>query len=126
VAAGAPPQPTSPPVAASPALPESTQRRAEDAIVRPNTLTDETRLLVEADQALRSGNASRALFLLDAHAASYPESSFAPERSAERILALCALGRVDAATVRGYLAARPTLFSARIRETCSSVFSKSR
>ena len=53
-------------------------------------------------------------------------SALAPERSAERILALCTLGRVDAATVRGYLGAQPTPLAARIRETCSGVLSKPR
>jgi hypothetical protein len=105
--------------------PDSIPDRPDDTSTpRPSTLSDETRRLVEADQALRSGNPTRALALLETHASTYPDSALAPERSAERILALCTLGRVDAASLRTYLAAHPTLLSDRIRETCAGILEK--
>jgi hypothetical protein len=85
-----------------------------------DTLSDETRLLRAADQALRAGNAQRALTLLDEHAASYPHGALAPERNAERMVARCQLGEVDANHAQAYLAAHPSsAFTARIRDACA-------
>ena len=88
----------------------------------PNdTLSEETRLLRDADQALRAGNAQRALSLLDEHAARYPRGALAPERNAERMVARCQLGQIDASTARTYLAAHPSsAFTARIRDACAA------
>jgi hypothetical protein len=88
----------------------------------PNdTLSEETRLLRDADQALRAGNAQRALSLLDEHAARYPHGALAPERNAERMVARCQLGQIDASTARSYLAAHPSsAFTARIRDACAA------
>jgi RNA polymerase sigma-70 factor (ECF subfamily) len=57
----------------------------------------EIALLNEAQRALASGQADRALQILDRHAHEFPRGSLAEERAAARILALCALGRVTAA-----------------------------
>jgi RNA polymerase sigma-70 factor (ECF subfamily) len=57
----------------------------------------EIALLNEAQRALASGQADRALQLLDRHARDFPRGSLAEERAAARIIALCALGRVTAA-----------------------------
>lgn len=59
----------------------------------------ETRLLRDADAALRSGDATQALAILDDHARLYPNGVLREERSAERIFALCKLGRVPEARV---------------------------
>ncbi len=84
-----------------------------------DTLAEETRLLRDADQALRAGNASRALTLLDAHAAQFPHGALAPERSAERMIARCQLGQMDAAGASAYLSTHPNSpFTARIRDAC--------
>jgi hypothetical protein len=88
VAPLSPPSPPVPPAEAPPtALPTSL----------PSTLEEETRLLHEADDAMRSGDAQRALRVLDTSAARYPNSSLAPERAAERVFALCMAGQKDEA-----------------------------
>jgi RNA polymerase sigma-70 factor (ECF subfamily) len=130
VAAAAPAQ-TAAPAAAPPATPEQptpAPAAEETAQIRvPNTLADETRLLWEADQALRSGNTSRAVSLLDEHASRYPDGSLSPERGAERVVALCKLGRIDAPTVRSYLTSHPNLsLSERIQQACSRILSRSK
>ena len=126
VAAAAPAQ-TAPAAASPPAAPEPTAPTPEEvAPVRaPSTLADETRLLWEADQALRSGNTARAVALLDEHATRFPDGALGPERGAERVVALCKLGRIDAATVRGYLNSHPNLsLSDRIQQACSRILSR--
>jgi hypothetical protein len=61
------------------------------------SLQAEATLLLEAHQALHAGDPETTLRLLAEHAARFPASALAPERSAERILALCRAGRnVDA------------------------------
>jgi hypothetical protein len=61
------------------------------------TLGAETQLMRPADQALRTGDPARALELLDEHERRFPQGVLAEERSAERVTALCGLGRVDEA-----------------------------
>jgi TolA-binding protein len=130
--AGAPTQATAPaqaaPVATPPATPEPPAPAAEETASRvPNALADETRLLWEADQALRSGNTARAVTLLDEHASRYPDGSLSPERGAERVMALCKLGRIDAPTVRSYLGSHPNLsLSERIQQACSRILSRTK
>jgi hypothetical protein len=86
-----------------------------------DTLSEETRLLRDADQALRAGNAQRALSLLDEHATRYPRGALAPERNAERMIARCQLGQIEASTAQTYLAAHPSsAFTARIRDACAA------
>jgi hypothetical protein len=91
------------------------------AVNVPSTLTEETRLLREADRALRSGNSERALTLLDEHATRFPDGVLEPERSAERIIAACKTGRSDAAAAKQYLGQHPgSPFTARIQLACGS------
>jgi hypothetical protein len=54
----------------------------------------EVRLLSEAHAALRGGQPERALGLLEEHVRRYPRGALGEEREADRIAALCALGRV--------------------------------
>ncbi len=121
--AGAP-SPAPPAPAAAPEAPVPTAE--PPAPVRPpSTLTEETRLLWEADQALRSGDANRAVSLLDEHAARYPDGSLGPERGAERIVALCKMGRTDADSVNGYLSSHPnSSFADRIQHACARILSR--
>ena len=71
---------------------------AKTAIPEPGPdVAGEIALLNEAQRALASGQADRALQLLDRHARDFPRGSLAEERAAARIIALCALGRVTAA-----------------------------
>jgi hypothetical protein len=94
---------------------------AASATPNADTLSEETRLLRDADQALRAGNAQRALSLLDEHAARYPHGALAPERNAERMIARCQLGQINASSAQTYLAAHPdSAFTARIRDACAA------
>jgi hypothetical protein len=61
-------------------------------------LEGETRLFEAGLAALRRGSAADALYLFDQHAAQFPLGALAEERTVERILALCALGRAAEAT----------------------------
>jgi len=95
---------------------------AASAAVSPDSLAEETNLIRQADQALRAGNASAALGLLDQHAARFPRGVLSNERNGERMVARCQLGQVSASALSTYLAAHPqSALSARIRDACSSV-----
>ena len=63
----------------------------------PSALSAETELLAAAQRALNSDAPARALALLDRHRVQFTDGLLTPERDAARILALCALGRVDQA-----------------------------
>jgi hypothetical protein len=94
-----------------------------EAPAAPNadTLARETSLLRDADQALRAGNAARALSLLDEHAARYPRGALAPERNAERVIARCKLGQIDTKSAQNYLASHANSpFAARIQDACGA------
>lgn len=60
-------------------------------------LLGEIRLLHEAQSALAAHDPTRALARLDEHAARYPHGSLRQESLAERVVALCQLGRTDEA-----------------------------
>jgi hypothetical protein len=132
--AAAPAQASQPsaPAASPPPAPENTvtpppAEEAPPPRIANNTLNDETRILWEADQALRSGNTSRAVSLLDEHASKYPDGALSPERGAERVVALCKLGRIDAPTIRSYLSSHPNLsLSERIQQACSRILSRTK
>jgi hypothetical protein len=64
------------------------------------SLAAELELLRATRAALRGGNPQRALDLAGTHRRRYPESTFAEERSATEVMALCVLGRVDAAKAK--------------------------
>jgi type IV secretory pathway VirB10-like protein len=109
------------PALPAPGKPAPGARTAGAAPVTAETLAEETRLLREADQALRSGNAARALSLLDEHQSRFPRGVLSPARRAERLLARCQLGHVDAKAVQAYLASHPgSAFVTRIRDACTA------
>lgn len=92
------------------------------ASARSLTLESETALLRAAHQAMQSGDAARALALLDEHARSYPRGALVEERGAQRVFALCALG--SKARARGeaaiFLAERPNSpLAPRVRAACA-------
>jgi hypothetical protein len=67
-----------------------------DSGARPPTLpplAEEARLLRQAQQALRDGQAGAALAALSEHQQRFPRGQLSLERSAARIQALCGLGR---------------------------------
>jgi hypothetical protein len=95
--------------------------RSEVARSEVNSLVEETRLIRDADRALRAGNARRALTLLDEHATRFPTGALAPERSAERLLASCVLGTATASSVNNFIrknAGSPLI--ARLKQTCAA------
>jgi len=63
----------------------------------PDQLRAETSALRAAQQALRAGDAERALSLLNQQDATYQQGLLQQERSAARVLALCQSGKVDGA-----------------------------
>ena len=85
------------------------------------SVADEARLLREANAALHAGNGAGALALLDEHQRKYPNGALSEERAAERVFALCTLGRVDQARREAvsFLKWHPkSLFAKSIRESC--------
>jgi hypothetical protein len=63
----------------------------------PPSLADETRVLEAAQRELASGRPASALSLLDEHAKRFPAGALGEERTAARVLSLCALGRSEEA-----------------------------
>jgi hypothetical protein len=85
------------------------------------TLREETSLLHSAQAALRTDPA-RALELLDEHARRFPSGVLREERSAARVLALCALGRAAEARAEAarFVATWPrSLHADRVRASCA-------
>ncbi len=104
--------------AAKPVSP-SARPASAPTTVTAETLAEETRLLRDADQALRAGNAQHALALLDEHASRYPRGALAPERNAERLIARCKLGQIEAKAAQAYLTTHAnSAFAPRIRDAC--------
>ncbi len=81
-----------------PSLPASAE---PSAAPEPSRLARETAALRDANEALRSGAAARALALLDDFAKQFPNGMLAEEALATRISALCKLGRVAEARALG-------------------------
>jgi hypothetical protein len=71
------------------------------ATPEPSRLARETAALRDANEALRSGAAARALGLLDDFAKQFPNGMLAEEALATRISTLCKLGRVADARALG-------------------------
>ena len=94
---------------------------AVEPLEPPDRLREETHALRMAQQALRAGNAERALMLLDDQDRTFQPGQLQEERSAARVLALCQGGRVDQARTE---AARfeqrwpRSALLARIRSSC--------
>jgi hypothetical protein len=84
------PAPAAPSPAPSPAI--ATALTTETASA-PSSLDAEIALVRDARAALRGGDAARALALLDEHTRRFSRGALAEDCDAERIYALCALGR---------------------------------
>ena len=104
------------------ASPGSTFPSAPAATTTPrDALAEETQLLRDANAATRTGDAGRALSLLDEHARRFPRGVLSEERDAERVLALCGAGRVGEAKLlaASFLSARPrSPLAGRVRGSC--------
>jgi len=80
------------------ALPDAPPATSSRAAFKRTELIDgsleiEAKILREARAARLAGAAGRSLSLVTEHATRFPNGALAPERDAERISALCALGR---------------------------------
>jgi hypothetical protein len=86
--------PVDPPVVAPPTavIAPVTPPPAAEAV---DSLAEEVRLLRDARAALDRADPSRALGFLDVHASRFPRGTLYEERLATRVLAFCALGRID-------------------------------
>jgi hypothetical protein len=121
-------------VAASrPASPEATgapierdvadRAAAPEAAPSPLEVAAETRLVRQGLAALHAGDPARALALFDEHARSFPAGVLSEERAGERVIALCALGRVAEAraAARDFGTAYPhSPLVARIDPSCAA------
>jgi hypothetical protein len=90
-----------------------------------STLEDEVAIVRDGTARLHAGDGAGALAAFDAHARSYPRGVLEEERSAGRVLALCALGRVaEARAQRDVLRAEhpASAHAARIRESCAGAW----
>lgn len=83
----------------------------------------ETRGLGEAHRALQSGDAQRALSLLEQQSAAHAQGELREERAAARVVALCKLGRTEEAraVAETFLRENPrSLLADRVRAACPS------
>jgi len=122
--AAAPEHPHSPPTMPPVAAKASASERERAAPVPPSrsTLADETALLRDAQSALQGGDPKASLERLDVHAARFPNGVLREERMAQRVLALCAAGRLDEARAEAdrFLSEAPSSIQAeRVRGSCA-------
>lgn len=107
-------------VPATSAMP-ATSITSAPAGAAPPTLDDEIALVRDARAALRAGDAARSLSLLDTHDRLFPDGALGEDCAAERVYALCALGRTDDARVVAtrFLAEHPVSpHAAAVRASC--------
>jgi hypothetical protein len=91
-----------------------------------DSLRAESELLGDAHRAVGSGDAARALSLLQVYRARFPHGVMREERDVEAVLALCALGREHEARAAGqrFLRAHPrSPLSPRVLQSCARTIS---
>jgi hypothetical protein len=119
VPSAAPPAPSEAVVAAVPPAAPSLEHSPPAPFRHPTDgLSAEAALLRQAHNARRAGQPERALELAREHAKKYPHSPMWAERETLRVLALCDLGRVDAA--RRSAAQLQYLWSSPLRATLNA------
>lgn len=99
VAPFVPPPPPAPIVAqkSKPRAPTPRVERTDDAPTDAASTLEQVGAIRKAYAALKAGDPSQALRVLDAHAKRWPTSEFAGERDLLRVKALCAAGRTSEA-----------------------------
>jgi hypothetical protein len=110
-----------PPPTARPASPTPMKGTRASAPSSSSSLQGQLESLARADVALREGDATRALALLDDDQRRYPSSALDEERAVERILALCAAGHIDQARSAAASFARANAsspYESRLRASC--------
>jgi hypothetical protein len=98
--------------------------QVEEPSVSTPMLDAELALVRRAHTALIEGHAEEALAALDEHASRFPDGVLAEDRAAQRIFALCALGRSGAAQEEGrrFVSSHPqSPHVAAIRGSCAFV-----
>ncbi|AKU94095.1 hypothetical protein AKJ09_00759 [Labilithrix luteola] len=105
-----------------PASPPQARAASSEALAQ-GSITEEARLLREANRTLKGGDAEGALAILALHAERYPHGVLEPERSAVRVFALCEAGRREEARAaanafRANHGASP--LGARVEGACSA------
>jgi len=97
-------------------------RRREPELSPADSLRAERALIARANDALRGGDARGALAAVAEHQRRFPSGLLVEERSAARVLALCAAGRTtDGASAReAFLATWPrSVHAAKVRSACA-------
>jgi len=90
------------------------------ASLSPQDMQLEIAGLQRAQQLLHAGSAAQAVTALDQLARQVPVGALMEERDATRVIALCTLGRAQAAGVDAFLARYPnSVHSGRVRTACS-------
>jgi RNA polymerase sigma-70 factor (ECF subfamily) len=120
--AAAPAIADAPSVQAPPAVAAKLRELAPVALAAP-TLAEETRVLESAQRALAEGRPGAALSLLGEHERRFPNGALVEERSAARVLSLCALGRVEEAkrAAEAFIGAAPrSPLVPRLRGACAA------
>jgi outer membrane protein assembly factor BamD (BamD/ComL family) len=95
-----------------------TRSRAKPTTLSPDHLAVEVQLLTRATSALRSGNFSAALKLLDEHQRSFPNGALQQERKIAKAQALCNLGRTQEGRAELDHLPPQTPATARAHQTC--------
>ncbi len=88
------------------------------------TVEAEAHVVRRAVEARQAGESRRALQLLDEYDRAYPRGVLGEESAAERVLALCNLGRIDDARAQAAQLARTrpySMLNARLRASCAAV-----
>jgi len=104
-------------------VPVATSTATATPAVTTSPLDDEIALVRDARSALRAGDAPHSLAILDEHDRLFPAGALSEDCAAERIYALCALGRVDEARALAtrFLADHPVSpHAASVRASCGS------
>ena len=112
------PAPTQP--GTVPPSPSPTPAPTPDVPSPPDdALTQEAKLLGRAQAAMRDGDATRALAVLDEHARRFPAGTMQLERDALKVIVGCELDPSHAASARTVLAdPRAASYASRIRRAC--------
>jgi hypothetical protein len=101
-------------------VPSSPPATAAD---RDDLLDREVELIRQAHDALRDGEPGFALAILDDHERRFPRGALAQDRDAQRVLALCALGRLEEARTAAarFLSGYPlSPHAPAVRDSCAA------
>lgn len=112
--------PATTPAAESQPRTEATSLSARGSSRPRDSLSEEVAILTRAERELHSGRAESALRLLSEHERKYRNGKLAEERTAARIQALCALGRVTEANALMTRLSPESLHGEPARRACAA------